>query len=503
MRTLDRVRRAGERLMEAVSREYYLAYAGLKPTAELQRIYAEHAGAYDDDALDAAREAWRDAPEGSEERRGARLLLEWLAETRSARALAEHDEREIAWESSAHVQLGDGRQVPYQRASIEIANTADRAERLRLEAARAALVAREFAPLRQERVQRELEHAERLGVASGYAATFTALSGIDLEPLRAQCAAFLADTQPMWDEVLPAVLRRQLGIRREEAQRADGAVLLRMPQFDGGFPAGAMEATVRTQVASMGVDPGAAGRIRLDVGEREGKRARAFCSPVRIPDEVYLVLRPHGGVGDWRTYLHELGHALHFAHMDGALPFEYRWLGDNSVTEGFAMLFDHLLHDRGWLRRHATLTTAEREAFDRANAFEELLMLRRYCGKLLYELRLYDGSVPWRSLPDLYVETLTAATGLRYAGADAFVDVDARFYVARYLRAWQLQAVLTEALRDAFNEDWWRNPAAGPWVVGQLFAPGQRELGDELATRVAGRALSFAPLLAGLERRLA
>ena len=30
---------------------------------------------------------------------------------------------------------------------------------------------------------------------------------------------------------------------------------------------------------------------------------------MRIPDEVYLVLRPHGGQTDWQTFLHELGHA--------------------------------------------------------------------------------------------------------------------------------------------------------------------------------------------------
>jgi hypothetical protein len=53
------------------------------------------------------------------------------------------------------------------------------------------------------------------------------------------------------------------------------------------------------------------------------------------------------------TLLHELGHALHFANMRRALPFEFRWLGDNSVTEGYAMLFDHRLKDRGWLSRYS------------------------------------------------------------------------------------------------------------------------------------------------------
>ena len=81
----------------------------------------------------------------------------------------------------------------------------------------------------------------------------------------------------------------------------------------------------------------------------------------------------------------------------------------------------------------------------------------------------------------------------------AFVDVDPRFYAARYLRAWQLQALLTETLVERFNEDWWRNPQAGPWVIGELMGEGQRELAGELAERATGRSLSFAPLVRAIE----
>jgi hypothetical protein len=110
--------------------------------------------------------------------------------------------------------------------------------------------------------------------------------------------------------------------------------------------------------------------------------------------------------------------------------------------------------------------------------------------------------VPWRSLPDLYVETLGQATSFRYRAADAFVDADPRFYAARYLRAWQLQAVIAESLCERYDADWWRNPRAGPYLVGQLFAEGQRELADELARRVAGRGLSFAPVVRAVEGML-
>jgi hypothetical protein len=177
-------------------------------------------------------------------------------------------------------------------------------------------------------------------------------------------------------------------------------------------------------------------------------------------------------------------------------------LGDNSVTEGYAMLFDHRLQDEGWLARYTELSKADMPRYLRAAAFEELQFLRRYCAKLIYEVELHGETTPWASLPDLYVETLTGATGFLYQRSDAFLDVDARFYAARYLRAWQLQALLNETLRERFNADWWRNPQAGPWIEAELFARGQRELATEQAMRVAGKDLRFAPLVRAIEERL-
>jgi hypothetical protein len=497
--TFDRLREDGQRFMEEVSREYYLAHAGLKPTADLQVIYERHAAILGEDALEFVREEFRGAAPGSDTQRSARLMLEWLTDSVAGRALAGLDEREIEWEGSAIVRLEDGREIPYQRASIDIGNASNRDERMLIERGRARIVAAELAPLRRERFQREKELIEGMEIAPSFNATFEALSGVDLGGLVAECEQFLRDTQAMWDDVYAETVRTKLHMDPGEATRADALHLLRAQEFDAHFPSASMEASIRRQTSEMGIDPDAGGRIIYDTGEREGKRARAFCAPVRVPSEVYLVLRPHGGQADYRTLLHELGHALHFAYTRPDYPFEWRWLGDNSVTEGYAMLLDHLMHDAGWLARYTELGRRHAPTFLRTVGFEELHFLRRYCAKLIYETAVYGGELSWDSLPDLYVDRLTSATTFQYDGADAFVDVDPRFYAARYLRAWQLQALLTETLIERFNEDWWRNPRAGPWVIGALFGEGQRELAGELAERATGRTLSFAPLVRAIE----
>ncbi|HXT16270.1 MAG TPA: hypothetical protein VN706_11610 [Gemmatimonadaceae bacterium] len=499
--TLERLRGEGEAFFTEISREYYLAHAGLKATADLQPIYVKYADILGPDALAFTLDMFRGSTEGSEEHRSARLLLDWTAESQSSRQLVSLDEREIAWEGSAVVDVDQGRRIQYEAVSIEMANAADRRDRHAIEAARAKLVQSGLAPIRRERTQRERDITEQLGLAAGYNQTWELLSGISLDGLRAECEQFLRDTDALWNEVLPEFAKRVLGMTPAELTRADALALFRAREFDAYFPPARMEESIARQVREMGVDPLASGRVILDTSEREGKRGRAFCSPVRIPDEVYLVLRPHGGQSDWTTFLHELGHALHFAYMRPDLAFEYRCLGDSSITEGYAMLFDHRMEDAGWLKRYTELGATNLQPFVRASGFEELHFLRRYCAKLIYEVQMY-ATDDWNTVPDLYVDVLTSATTFRYDRADAFVDVDARFYAARYLRAWQLQALINETLVERYDMDWWRNPRAGPWICSALFGEGQRELAHEQAQRVAGKPLSFAPLVRAVERML-
>ena len=499
---LERLRRLGEPFMEELAHAHWQAGAGHTRVIELRPIYEKHKAVSGRDSLEAALDAFRGAAPGSETARSARILLDWQVESHASRQLASLEEREVAWEHDAIVRLPDGREIPYQRAAIEIANSTDRDERLSIDASRATLVERELAPLRKEHFQREHDLVDALAVAPSYIDAIDVLGGVRLRALGVSCDRFLRDTQAMSDDALRDRLKRDLGIAPSDASRSDSLALARAPHFDRFFPADAMESTVRRQLTEMGLDPEASGRVLYDTGDRDGKRSRAFCAPVRVPREVHLVMRPHGGVTDWMTLLHELGHALHFANMRADLPFEFRWLGDNSITEGYAMLFDHRLQDSGWLRRYTGMAGEDLGRFLRAAGFEELRFLRRYAAKLMYELDLHGGDVSWDDLPAAYADRLSSATGFRYSSADAFIDVDPRFYSARYLQAWQLQSVLAETLVERFDDDWWRNPRAGPWITDNLFSEGQRELAGELALRVAGRELSFAPLVRSVERLL-
>jgi hypothetical protein len=220
---------------------------------------------------------------------------------------------------------------------------------------------------------------------------------------------------------------------------------------------------------------------------------------VRVPEEVYLVIRPHGGHNDYRTFWHELGHAMHFSSPPRSLPFEARWLGDCSVTEGFAMLWDHLTLDPSWLDRYTGLGAEDIRSLTFELAVQELHLVRRYAAKILYELSLHRSDLV--GMGPEYVSRLSEATLFTYSEDDHLGDVDPGFYSARYVRAWQLESLMSEALRDRFDEDWYRNPQAGEFVH-QLMARGQGTPAHELASEVAGVGLTFDALIRRVESLL-
>lgn len=475
----------GEAFHQELGREYYLTGAGLKPTAAFQAIYQRFNALVGEEALAAAKVS------------GSAPLYEWAVGIRVGRTMAPHEERQLSWEQAAVVRAGD-RAVPYLRVPIDLANEPEREARIRLDAARATLVAAELNPLRRERFAAEHGAFAGLGFAD-YPAGVQVLSGIDLVGLARSGEAFLEDSEALYRDALSRLVKRRLGVRPGDLVRADVGWLFRATEFDGAFPPHGLVNRAVCQMREMGLDAYQGGRVRFDTDERPGKQPRAFCVPVRVPEEVYLVLRPRGGHHDYRTLWHELGHALHYASVDPGRPFADRWLGDNSVTEGFAMLWDHLTVDPGWLKRYAGLRANQVAELRHELLTYELHAVRRYAAKLTYELSLHRSD--FRAPAEDYAQRLTDATGFRYDAADYLVDVDPEFYAARYLRAWQLEAGLAGTLVERFDEDWYRNPRAGNFVQ-HLMTRGQADPADHVAREITGEALSFGPLLARLEAGL-
>src|SRR5437868_2653749 len=79
-----------------------------------------------------------------------------------------------------------------------------------------------------------------------------------------------------------------------------------------------------------------------------------------------------------------------FAHASPSLSVEERRLGDNAVTEGWAMLLEHLTIDPAWLTRR--LDFPRPNEFAAEGAMQLLWLVRRYCAKLIYEIEFHASS---------------------------------------------------------------------------------------------------------------
>ncbi len=476
----------GELLTSELGREYYLTGAGLKSEPQFQQIYQRHVVLLSDEAYEVARAS------------GDTVLLEWLIDLRIGRTLAPLDEQQLVWEQAATVRV-NGREIPFLRVPIELQNSPDRAYRIALDAERARVGAAGLNDLHRRRFASEREMMLGHDLGADYVACITSLSGIDLDALGTTAQTLLDRTKDAYADSLARLVKRRLGIPVRELVRADVGWTFRADRFDAAFAPDTLVETALRHMRDMGLDACQNGRVRFDVETREGKQPRAFCSPVCVPDEVYLVIQPSGGHTDYRTFWHELGHAMHFAAVDPSRPFQERWLGDNSVTEGFAMLWDHLTLDDGWLRRYAELSGSDTRELRFELAVAELYMLRRYAAKLRYELAFHRGELD--DMSGLYAEMLTDATRFRYPESDYVRDIDPGFYAARYLRAWQLEAAVATSLLERHGEDWYRNPEAGSAVL-DLMRCGQADPADRLAQEATGAPLSFDAAVARLEAAL-
>ncbi len=487
---LDAYRAAAESFTAELSLEYYRHYAGLQQELGIEPVYDRHAALFERATVETLREAAAHAPAG-DERRALCALLDFAVDGYLGRATKRLDAELARRETELALEV-DGERLGFRESPVVQANEPDPDRRARIEAARLEMTARELNPLRREVLELQHALARDLGWRS-YRAMSEDLKGFDLDALAAQTAAFAAATDATYVDAVDPALRATVGTGLDGVRRSDLPRFFRFAAADSAFPAERLVPAFEETLTGLGIDPGANGRIVVDVETRPGKSPRAFCAPVRVPWEVYLVVPPMGGRDDFAALLHEGGHAQHFAGVDPALPFEFRHLGDNSITEGYAFLFDHLVEDPEWLERRLGVREPQ-ELIAHARA-QRLMMLRRYGAKLAYELALHGGGAALHELPERYAAGLTEAVRVQWPPELHLVDVDPGFYTAAYLRAWAFESQLRAVLRERFGAAWFESPEAGA-LLRDLWAQGQRCDAGELVSALGGAGLDFAALAA-------
>lgn len=471
----------------------YANLAGFRTELDLAPVYRRHPGLFSKAAIDGLRTAaaGRDAAA----RRAARLLG-FAVQVRLEQSVADISDR-IAKAESTAVVVWRGERIGYRQVSIRVADISDRAERNALDE-RCRMAVEAINPLREERWEQLHAQARALG-AEDYVALIREAAGFDPEAVAGGVATFLTDTETLYY----AALRRYLAlieIEGGDASVADLAHLLRGRGWDMYFDSTRLMPVLGETLSGLGIDLADQSGITLDLDLRPNKSPRAFCVPIRVPGDVRLVVQPRGGHEDYGGALHEMGHLQHFAHIGSKLAPADRLVGDESVTEGWAFVFQYLLAEPDWLTDELRMPRDVVAGWLDFGAFRKLHFLRRYAAKLLYELRLHHGGA-WSVHRAEYAGLLGLLTGVITPEERYLADVDDGLYAAKYLRAWQLEGSLSRTLLDRFGPTWWRATEAGD-LLRSLWRDGLGPSAENVVASLGYDHLDWRPVLRQIRAQL-
>ena len=489
-RELDASRDQADRFIAELDEEAYLHYSGQKDTYELAPIYERHA---DLTKLEAAQSLGLsvDGTTG-----GVRELWRFACEGYLGNLTREHAERTATLEAELEVEF-EGETIPFRMLRPTIANESDRSKRERLEAKRNELVEEHLNPIQLDAARIEHRATPELGGES-YAELYRRF-GFNLDDLASQCRAVLDSTERLYEDAVDRLFRERVGVGLAEAERWDVARLFRAPNWDPAFPKDRMLPALESTLAELGIDLHGQENVHLDIEERPNKTPRAFCAPIEVPERVVLVIQPIGGPDDWRALFHEAGHTEHFAHTSSELTVEERRLGDNAVTEGWAMLLQHLVDEPAWLNRRLDFPRPDEFAAEGAAGL--LYFVRRYSAKLLYELEFHAVEDPVE-LSGRYVALLGDALKIEPSRTDYLGDIDSGFYATAYLRSWAFEAQVRTFLREKFGNDWFARREAGS-LLREVWSEGQRMNADELLRELTGDTIEMQAVVDVIRESLA
>jgi hypothetical protein len=474
------------------SEEWRAVRVGEKEVSEQAEIVRRYADLFSREQLDSLREA--DAGASGDERE---LLYRLRKTCESGLVSAQLAEREDELENrflAARVTF-KGEEMPLRNAQAMLSILPSYADREEL----GAIQAEESASFNPDRLDL-LQASEEL--AADYSGIADAVERNDEEKAislrdlsRALEAASIASTES-YAKLRDTWFDRLLGPDRDQVPTSSHTgYMRRLSILESTYTKErATEVCLETLVA-LGFDLTAQPNIKLDLEDRPQKSPRACVIASDPPKVVHLITRAQGGLHDYQAFLHEAGHALHYAGVDPELPYVFRRISrDHALTEIYSYICEAISREPEWHELYFGLSPEQARENAEATVFLEALLYRRYEAKLRFELDFWSRFDTDGGDDEVYERLLTEATGVRYRRDNYLADMDAGFYSADYLRAWIRSAQLRQHLVNEIGPDWWRNTQTGE-LLRELFQEGTKPSSEQIAARLGFDPFDCGPLL--------
>jgi hypothetical protein len=476
MLTVEEYRTDAEKLFAEVERAYVDLFAGYTDNVDFKAINARFTHLLNPDLIPAFKGQMEALPEGRD-KRGLRILLYDLVEKVNIHRNEDLMKEAQRFVQQAEIELPGGEKMAFNTARVKLGSEKDRSRRRAMaEGIRRAQAgqAERMAPI----FDREYRFIEEYGF-EGYVPMYTQLKEIDFHALDRMLLAFLEDTDEMYERWLAHYAREILDLDVRDLEQHDIPLLLKGLDFDHLFPGDKVIDVIQAWSADLGIDYHVKGRVRYDLEYRPNKSPRAWTMPVWAGKEVYVVLTRFGGFTDYECIIHEYGHAQHRGMTDETLPYEYKQLGDKTVSEHYAYIFQSLVQDPLWLKRYLGLDPPDDML--RFLEFKRLYALRRGAAKIHYELGLHDGTGT-QGKDKAFADAFTRASLVPMYPEGYLSFVDPGFYSACYSRAEFLEEQAGHFLKARYGEEWFADKEAGRFLT-ELWIRGMQDYGQDLARK--------------------
>ncbi|MFW9990797.1 MAG: hypothetical protein ACFFD4_01935 [Candidatus Odinarchaeota archaeon] len=220
--------------------------------------------------------------------------------------------------------------------------------------------------------------------------------------------------------------------------------------------------TVISFCKNMGYD---LSKLTFDTEKREKKHSNAFCTWIKVPDDIRVSLHGRETFMDFYSVLHELGHALHLTSTDPKLPPYKRYYGHfNMFLEVPSILFgEYLVSKQDFRVKFLGNETAEfTEAFTAQSKAYYLFSYPMLATLSLAKLRFFEK----KCLGD--VETEFKRLNDKYFGIPLTSDFCYLIATAEgsfassavYIYSMGVMAGLAGKLAATHGEQWWEEPGA-------------------------------------------
>jgi hypothetical protein len=475
---IESYRKRLEEFEENLNRELYRYYSGLKDRLEIVSLYSDYSDIFSPDSIRETAAELENTSELFPSRRKslsklAGYLIDQYLDLKSApltQQAAEFETRQtVQWE---------GQEVPCSRVPDYLRNESDAVNRRRLGEKCAAVLSRSE-ELRLENIAQKRSAAVKIGYAD-YVRARERICGVDYGQLLSSVTSALKALDDLYMEHLRASVETSLGIPFQDAGAWDVAYWEKANDIEQVFSKRSLVPVAEAAISELGLTPEQADSITMDLELRAQKRIRPFCIPLRIPQEIKIVLVPESGSKYYLALLHESGHALHFAWTDSSLPFEHRRWGDRALSEAYGFLLEQLIRDRLWLARMLLFTKSS--DFLRFQSLLRVFLIRRCAGRLEYAVKLHQQQ-SLEGMPRAYSEIMRAFTGLQHLPESWLDDFSDGFDSADYLRGWVLESMLRDNLKSKFGTSWDTNRAAANFLK-EIWETGQLYTADELSREI-------------------